>query len=279
MNAVLQGAGLGLRRELINDLSRTIPDAIQFFELAPENWMEVGGQWRKQLRHFSTERPVVAHGLSLSLGSLDPLDEGFVQRIGHFLDEYNIPLYTEHLSWCSDEGHLYDLLPIPFTFDAVEHVASRIRRVQEILQRRIAIENASYYVAPPMAEMSEAEFICAVLKAADCDLHLDVNNIYVNSINFNFDPHPFIQQLPAERVVYMHMAGHYQKSQDLIIDTHGADVIESVWELLAYTYQQIGIHPTLLERDFNIPPLSTLLPEVERIAQLQIEAGKHEQVA
>jgi uncharacterized protein len=183
----LKGAGLGLRRELVADLLETIPDVIQFFEVAPENWMELGGKYRKNLRYLSSKRPIVAHGLSLSLGSPAPLDENFVQRIGKFLEGYHITLYTEHLSWCSDKGHLYDLLPIPATEEAVEYVSARISRVQEILQRRIAIENASYYVAAPQQEMKETQFINAILEKADCDLHLDINNVYVNSVNFSFN--------------------------------------------------------------------------------------------
>jgi uncharacterized protein (UPF0276 family) len=265
----LHGAGLGLRRELIPDLKADLPDAIDFFELAPENWLEMGGSRRRDLRHFAERRPLVAHGLSLNLGGQTALDELFLRRVKRFLDEYRIDLFSEHLSWCGDDGHLYDLLPIPFTGDAVRHVAARIRRTQDILERRIAIENASYYVAPAIAEMSESDFIRAVLVEADCDLHLDVNNVYVNSVNHRFDPRAFIDAMPAERIVYLHMAGHYQEAEDLIIDTHGAAVIDPVWQLLDHTYTRIGTRPTLLERDFNIPPLAELLPEVTRILDLQ----------
>jgi uncharacterized protein (UPF0276 family) len=200
------------------------------------------------------------------------LDEAFVQRVGRFLDEHNIVLYTEHLSWCSDAGHLYDLLPMPFTAEAVEHISRRIKRVQEILQRRIAVENASFYVEADISEMSENCFIREVLKAADCDLHLDVNNVYVNSVNFSFDPQQWLQKIPAERVVYMHTAGHYREADDLIIDTHGDAVIEPVWDLLQQAYHLFGVHPTLLERDFNIPPVADLLPEITRIRDYQQRA-------
>ena len=265
----LHGAGLGLRRELLPALRSGVPDAIDFFEIAPENWLGMGGVWRKDLRLFAEQRPIVAHGLSLSLGGPAPLDEAFLKQVKLFLDEYDVSLYTEHLSWCSDDGHLYDLLPIPFTDDAVHHVAARIRRTQDILERRIAVENASFYVAPPIAEMTEAEFIRRVLEAADCDLQLDVNNAYVNSVNFDFDPWNFIESLPAERVVYMHVAGHYQEAEDLIIDSHGAEVIDPVWRLLERTYAHLGTLPTLLERDFNLPPLDVLLDEVRHIRALQ----------
>jgi uncharacterized protein (UPF0276 family) len=192
-----------------------------------------------------------------------------LQKIRHFLDQHRILLYTEHLSYCSDDGHLYDLLPIPFTEEAVKYVAERVRRTQDILERRIALENASFYVASPITDMSELDFIQAVLLEADCDLHLDVNNVYVNSINHDYDPVDFIRALPSDRIVYMHMAGHHKEAENLIIDTHGADVIDPVWSLLDQTYGMHGVAPTLLERDFNIPPLDQLMQEVQRIALIQ----------
>jgi uncharacterized protein (UPF0276 family) len=257
----LIGAGLGFRRELIPALKHHVPEVISFFEIAPENWIDIGGRPGRELRSFTERYPFVCHGLSL--------DEVLLRQIRQFLDQHQIPLYTEHLSYCSDDGHLYDLLPIPFTEDAVRYVAARIRRVQDILERRIAMENASFYLRAPITEMDEIDFIRAVLTEADCDLHLDVNNVYVNSINHAYDPIDFIRAMPTERIVYMHMAGHYNEEADLIIDTHGADVIDPVWALLDETYHIHGITPTLLERDFNIPPLNELIHEVERIAQIQ----------
>lgn len=265
----IRGAGLGLKRELMPALQAGVPECIDFFEIAPENWIGVGGRPGKQLAWFAERYPMVCHGLSLSLGGPDPLNEVFLQRVKQFLDRYQIPLYTEHLSYCSDGGYLYDLLPIPFTEEAVKYVAARIRRTQEILERRIAVENASFYVAAPISEMDEPTFLRAVLEEADCNLHLDVNNIYVNSINFGFDPHDYLSSLPGERIVYIHTAGHYRKAPDLIIDTHGETVIDPVWDLLAEAYSLFGVRPTLLERDFNIPPLADLAVEVERIAMLQ----------
>lgn len=267
----LTGAGLGFRRELIPALKHSIPEAISFFEIAPENWIDIGGRPGRELRSFTERYPFVCHGLSLSIGGPLPLDEVLLRQIRQFLDQHKIQFYTEHLSYCSDDGHLYDLLPIPFTEDAVKYVAARIRRVQDILERRIAMENASFYLRAPITEMDEIDFIRAVLSEADCDLHLDVNNVYVNSINHAYDPIDFIRAMPTERIVYMHMAGHYNEAADLIIDTHGADVIDPVWALLDETYHIHGIAPTLLERDFNIPPLSELIHEVERIAQIQIQ--------
>ncbi len=263
--------GLGLRRELIPALKTGVPDAIDFFEIAPENWIDLGGILGRDLRIFTERYPFVCHGLSLSIGSPAPLDEVLLQKIRQFLDRHQIRLYTEHLSYCSDDGHLYDLLPIPFTEEAVKYVAARVRRTQNILERRIALENASFYVQAPIAEMSEADFIRAVLIEADCDLHLDVNNVYVNSINHAYDPIEFIRAMPTERIVYMHMAGHYNEAENLIIDTHGADVIDPVWSLLEQTYRIHGVAPTLLERDFNIPPLLELVREVERIGLIQTQ--------
>lgn len=267
----LTGAGLGFRRELLPALKTHVPEAIQFFEIAPENWIDLGGAYGRALRRFTESHPFVLHGLSLSLGGPNPLDETLLRKIRHFMDLHRIKLYTEHLSYCTDDGHLYDLLPIPFTQEAVAHVAARIRRAQDILGCRIAIENASFYTSTPIAEMDELSFIRAVLSEADCDLHLDVNNVYVNSVNHCYDPSAFIRALPTERIVYMHIAGHAREDDDLVVDTHGADVIDPVWQLLAEAYRIHGVAPTLLERDFNFPPLNILVREVEQIAQLQAQ--------
>jgi len=237
-------------------------------EVAPENWINVGGRWGRQFRELAERYTISLHGLSLNIGGTEPIDRELVSAIGEFMDEHGCPIYTEHLTYCADDGHLYDLMPIPFTEEAVRHVAGRVREVQDILGRRIGLENASYY-AVSRADMSESEFIRAVLEEADCDLLLDVNNIYVNSINHRYDPHEFLRSLPLERARYVHVAGHYDEAEDLKVDTHGADVIDPVWQLLAEAYSLCGPLPTLLERDFNIPPLEELLVEVEQIRQLQ----------
>ena len=244
------------------------PEQVSFYEVAPENWIGVGGQYGKRFRAFTERHPFVCHGLSLSIGGPSPLDETFLQRLKQFLDQHQIKGYSEHLSYCSDDGHLYDLMPIPFTEEAVHYVAARIRRTQDILERRVAMENVSYYAAPGK-EMEEIDFINAVLTEADCDLLLDVNNIYVNSINHHYDAEEFLTALPADRVMYFHVAGHRNEAEDLIVDTHGADIIDPVWDLLDKAYAQCGVVPTLLERDFNIPPLVELLNEVDRIVCLQ----------
>lgn len=281
----IRGAGLGLKRELIPQIQaafgagpRKPPQiaSIDFLEIAPENWIGAGGRAAKQLAWFTERFPIACHGLCLSLGGPDPLNEVFLQRVKQFLEQHQIPLYTEHLSYCSDGGYLYDLLPIPFTEDAVKYVSARIRRTQDILGRRIAVENASFYVAAPISEMDELTFIKAVLEEADCWLHLDLNNIYVNSVNFGFDPQTFLRGIPGERIVYAHVAGHDREGPDLVIDTHGQDVIDPVWALLDEAYALYGEFPTLLERDSNIPPLASLMSEVDAIAALQ---GKHRQPA
>ncbi|MGD2076210.1 MAG: DUF692 domain-containing protein [Gammaproteobacteria bacterium] len=264
----VHGAGLGLRRTLMGPLADRPPEQVGFYEVAPENWIGVGGRYGKQLRAFTERYPFVCHGLSLSIGGPTPLDETFLHRVKRFLDQHRIRAYTEHLSYCSDDGHLYDLMPIPFTEDAVHYVAARVRHTQELLERRIGLENVSYYAAPGQ-EMSEIDFINAVLQEADCDLLLDVNNIYVNSVNHGYDAEAFLYALPPERVTYFHVAGHYNEADDLIVDTHGADVIDPVWDLLDKAYAHFGAVPTLLERDFNIPPLPQLLSEIDHIGELQ----------
>ena len=272
------GCGLGLRRDLMPELEAQPASAqatqarsgcgIDFMEVAPENWIDIGGTLGRRLRNFTERYPFVCHGLSLSLGGPAPLDTTFLKKIKRFLDEHGILGYSEHLSYCSDDGHLYDLMPIPFTEDAAHYVADRIKQTQDILERRIAIENTSAYVAPGQ-EMSELEFIRCVLEEADCALLLDVNNVYVNSVNFKFEPFEYLRQLPAERIAYCHIAGHYREADDLIVDTHGADVIAPVWQLLDKAYETFGVIPTLLERDFNFPGLEQLLQEVQTIAEYQ----------
>ncbi|MGQ0621775.1 MAG: HvfB family MNIO-type RiPP peptide maturase [Panacagrimonas sp.] len=266
--AAVSGAGLGLRRELMAPLAEARAGDIGFLEIAPENWIGRGGKTAKSLRSFTERFPFVTHGLSLSIGSPAPLDEDFVRSVKQFLDLHGIRDYTEHLTYCSDDGHLYDLMPIPFTGEAVEYVAARVRRVQDILERRIALENASYYAAPGQ-EMQEIEFIRAVIERADCDLLLDVNNIWVNSINHRYDAEAFLDALPGERVRYIHVAGHYVEAEDLRVDTHAANVIDPVWTLLDRAYARFGVQPTLLERDFNIPPLAELMQEIHHIRSIQ----------
>jgi hypothetical protein len=270
----VHGAGLGLRRALMGPLADAPPPRVDFLEVAPENWIGIGGARKRAFREFTECYPFVTHGLSLSLGGPAPLDEDFLREVRAFLDEHGIRYYSEHLSYCGDDGHLYDLMPIPFTGEAVDYVSGRIARAQEILGRRIAVENVSCYAAPG-AEMSEIEFVCAVLERADCELLLDVNNVYVNSVNFGYDPEAFLDAVPGERIAYGHIAGHHEEAPDLRVDTHGADICDPVWELLESAYRRFGVFPTLLERDFNFPPLPELLSEVDEIVARQRRWAEH----
>ena len=261
-------AGLGLRRALLEQLIEAPSGAFDFLECAPDNWIGVGGPTGDKLATLSSRHPISCHGLSLSLGGPDPLDVDFLQRTRAFLERHEVALYSEHLSYCSADGHLYDLLPIPFTEEAIAHVSARIRQVQDVLGRRIAVENVSYYAAPFQA-LGEIAFVTAVLAEADCDLLLDVNNVYVNAINHGYDAQAFIDAMPTGRIASYHVAGHYDEADDLKVDTHGAAVKQGVWDLLAHAYRRHGARPTLLERDFNFPPLDVLLGEVARIRALQ----------
>ena len=284
----IKGVGLGLKRELIPQIQCLFNDPlisnISFVEIAPENWIGAGGKAAADLAWFVERYPIACHGLCLSLGGPDPLNVDFLKQVKQFLSANKIPLYTEHLSYCSDiqhgqAGYLYDLLPIPFTEEAIKYVAQRIHQTQDILGERIAVENTSFYAAAPISSMSELTFLNAVLAEADCDLHLDINNIYVNSVNFDFDAHAFLRGIPAERIVYSHVAGHYQQTKKLLVDTHGEDIIDPVWSLLQDAYELFGAFPTLLERDNNIPPLPQLMKEVNKIAEFQTKYARQPQYA
>jgi uncharacterized protein (UPF0276 family) len=269
MNKHLSGVGLGLRREMLDQLLPDIPSSVDFWEVAPENWIPLGGKYQKNLNQFTSACNFVSHGLSLSIGSPDPLDINFVKNVKAFLDRHNILYYSEHLSYCSGQGHLYDLMPIPFTEEAVKHVVERVKQVQDIIERPLLLENVSYYAAPGQ-EMTEQEFTLSVLNDSGCLMLLDVNNIYVNSINHGYDAEGFLAAMPTGKIVYGHIAGHYDEAEDLKIDTHGADVIEPVWQLLQKAYEIHGVFPTLLERDFNIPPITELILEMEKIRTIQL---------
>jgi hypothetical protein len=264
----VHGAGLGLRRSFLSEIVEHPPRDVDFYEVAPENWITIGGKLGKQFRAMTERFNFVCHGLSLSIGSTDTLDEAFVQEVKNFMATHQIKFYSEHLSYCSHQGHLYDLMPIPFTSEAVRHVAQRIKRVQDILEQKIAIENVSYYAAPGQ-EMTEIDFFNAVVQEADCDVLIDINNIYVNSVNHGYDALAFLKAIPAQRISYAHIAGHYVEADDFLIDTHGATVIDPVWNLLAKAYELYGVFPTLLERDFNIPSLANLVEEVNTIKSIQ----------
>ena len=267
--------GIGFRKDFAEEFLQTDVLTPSFLEVAPENWMGVGGYWKKQFMKALEQYPLFTHGLSLSIGSPDELDYGFLKKLKQFLNDTKAQLYSEHLSYSKcDNAHLYDLLPIPFTEDAVHHVSKRIQIVQELLERTIAMEIVSYY-SPLAPEMTELDFINAIVGEADCELLLDVNNVYVNGFNHGYDARDFIASLPLHRVRYIHMAGHEQVADDLIIDTHGEAIIDPVYDLFAFTMQQLGRDvPVLLERDFNIPQLNELQQEMDRLSAIKSAALK-----
>lgn len=303
---MLQGAGLGYRRDLADDfLNLSSNNAIQFMEVAPENWVKMGGAARYKFDQAAERYPLAVHGLSLSLGGQAPLDRELLKNTKALMTQYNSTFFSEHLSYCECEGHLYDLLPMPFTEEAVKHVAQRIRYVQDFLGLQISLENTSYYLHSPTSTMNEVEFLNAIAQEADCGIHLDVNNIYVNGVNHGLlDPYVFLDQVDVKRVNYIHIAGHdeehsaaqvvedlegesfnkikgaYRHLPELLIDTHGEAVKGTVWDLLEYAYQRLPvIPPTLLERDFNFPPFTELYSEVKHIAQLQQKYAQKEVIS
>lgn len=258
--------GIGYRKEFNEEFFDEEIISPDFVEVAPENWMNIGGYWKKQFDKIADRFPVFTHGLSLSIGSPDEIDKAFVSHVKKFLEEYDIKIYSEHLSYSKcDNAHLYDLLPIPFRNDAVEHISSRINEVQELLGRELILEIVSYY-SPVAAEMTELEFISKIAEKSGCKLLLDVNNVFVNSFNHKYDPKDFIDGLPLDKVEYIHMAGHTQVSDDLIIDSHGEAIIDPVYDLFDYTVGKLKKDvPVLLERDFNIPQLKELNIEMNNI--------------
>ncbi|WP_116964160.1 DUF692 domain-containing protein [Fastidiosibacter lacustris] len=259
--------GLGLRQEFFNTLLAQT-DIVDFIEIAPENWLGMGGKRKHLLNQYLQKLPIVLHGLNLSIGSIAPLNIKFIKSIKAFMREYNILIYSEHLSFCSDaQGYLYDLLPLPFHDKTIKHVVMKIKQVQDIIEQPLVLENISYYAAP-IQVIKEIDFLNIVIQESGCQLLLDVNNVYVNSINHGYNPYTFIDQLPTNKICYIHIAGHCQKTDSLIIDTHGEDVNSSVWQLLQYTYQTHGFFPTLLERDFNIPNLLSLQQELSTIKSI-----------
>jgi len=279
LNERLANIGIGFRKEFAEEFLAGEILTPAFVEVAPENWMGIGGYWKKIFKRVAEQHEIYTHGLSLSLGGPDELDWEFLTNLKAFLKEYDIKIYSEHLSFAKcDNAHLYDLLPVPFRWDAVQHIAERIKSVQDFLERKIAIEIVSYYT-PVAAEMSEVDFINAVVKEADCNLLLDVNNIYVNAFNHHYDAKEFLQQLSLDPVAYIHMAGHEKVAEDLIIDTHGEAIIQPVYDLFEHTVQILPRPaPVLLERDFNIPELTELQFEMNRLENICTKQWRNELV-
>jgi len=282
----ITGVGLGLRWDFIDEILAAKP-ALPFVEVSPENYMGRGGYYDEALDRARELWPIVTHGLTMSLGGVDPLREDYLVGLTAFLERVGSPWHSDHLCFSTHGGVvLHDLLPIPFKKEEVGRVADRIKRAQDAIGRPMAIENVSFYLHPGKREMTEAEFIARVCDAADCGLMLDVNNAYVNATNFGFDVDAWMRTVPLDRVVQMHVAGHDwfsegtwqgtdvpgggQDGRDdregkLIVDTHGADCSDDVLALLERTLEKTGPVPVLLERDQAIPSLDLLLSEVARI--------------
>jgi hypothetical protein len=267
--------GLGYRKDFAEAFAAGNELRPSFIELAPENWLQLGGYWKKQLDKAAADYPILAHGLSLSIGSPEEVDFNFLREVKKFLSAYAIDIYSEHLSFskCAN-AHLYDLLPVPFRMDAALHIAKKIRTVQDFLERQITMEIVSYYT-PVAAEMSEVDFIKTIVRESGCALLLDVNNIYVNGFNHGYNPESFLESLPLDSVSYIHMAGHEKVADDLIIDTHGEAIIEPVYDLFAFALEKLPHRvPVLLERDFNIPALHEMQDELDRLRAIYQAAAK-----
>lgn len=257
------GVGLGLRRAHFGTLLAEIPPEIEWFEIAPENYMEIGGKLYRDFCLLAEKLPIRTHSVSLSLGSLDPVDYDYLTKLKSFLDTHKIPTHSDHICFSSYKGIQFDdLIPLPYTEEAIKHTAKKIRQVQDILERPLAVENISSYASAGYNEMDEANFVSAIIEEADCGLLLDINNVYVNSINHQIDAEDFLKKIPHEKITYIHIAGHYQKKPDFILDTHGDQIISPVWELLTKLGAYTSVPNILIERDNNIPPLEQLSSEL-----------------
>ncbi len=256
------GYGLGLRNDHYEAILRDQPSDVDWFEALTENYLVPGGKPLYFLDRVAERYPVVLHGVSLSIGSSDPLNLDYLRQLKTLAARVNARWISDHLCWTGLDGHnLHDLLPLPYTDEAIRHVAARIRTVQDFLGRQILIENVSSYVTYRDSHMSEWDFLSAVCAEADCLLLLDINNIYVSSFNHGFDPHDYIKGIPAGRVRQLHLAGH-RNYGDYIIDTHDETIIDPVWALYEDARRRIGPIPTMIERDDRIPPLPELLAEL-----------------
>ena len=260
------GVGLGLRRPHLEQVAGMEGHGVPFWETCPENLIGDGGRHHRLACAILDRDPVLTHGLTMSVGGFDPWDEDYLQDLGHFLTRTGTPWHSEHLCFTSVDGScLHELLPLPFTRESVRHTISRARALQTRLPVPLLLENITYYAELGAAEMDEADFITAVLEGADVGWLLDVNNVYVNALNFGFDPKEWLARMPLERVAQLHIAGH-KKFGNLTVDTHGADVIDPVIDLMQWTLGRLGRPvPVLLERDNHIPELDLLLAERARL--------------
>lgn len=257
---------MGLRREHFGSLLSSLPSEVEWFEVAPENYLEIGGRVYRDFCELTERVPVVFHSISLSLGSLDPLDRNLLKLISKAIKKHKVPMASDHICFSSyNQVQFDDLLPLPFTWEAVRHTAKRIKMVQEILEVPFAVENISYYAPCGAPEMTEADFIRAVIEESDALLLFDVNNVYVNSVNHRFDPHDYIKKIPLDRIAYVHIAGHKRKKKDFVLDTHGEDIIHPVWRLLEEVSKKVALPSVMIERDGNIPPIEDLVGELRNV--------------
>ncbi|MCH2232605.1 MAG: DUF692 domain-containing protein [Crocinitomicaceae bacterium] len=257
--------GLGLRREITEALLHLENQKPAFLEVAPENWMEIGGYWGNLFHQISEKFELTAHGLSLSIGAKDELNIPFLKRLKSFLDEYSISLYSEHLAFSTmNNAHLYESLPVAFTDESVKHISTRVKQVQEILERKVILENVVYYTLIDQ-ELSELDFYNAVASEADCEILLDFNNVFVNGKNFNYDPYEFISKIDTSKVSYLHVGGHQEQNDGLLLDAHNNPIKQEVLDLIRKTKHNFNADKLLFERDANLDDLNELLAEIKRI--------------
>lgn len=276
------GIGLGLRREIAEETLASSA-AIDWLELVPENYMAIGGRARARLEEAKAKFPLVTHGVNLSIGASDPLNRDYLKDLERLLSFIDAPWWSDHFCYTTAGGaYMHDLLPVPLNMEAAKNMAKRAKSAQSFIGRPMLLENISYYMAMPGSTMDEVDFLSEVMERADIGLLLDVNNVYVNSINHNFDPYEYLDRLPLERVVQIHIAGH-SRTDDMIIDTHGAAIIEPVFELLDYVLKRTEVKAILLERDQNYPEFSEILAELKEIRNIAdknkvLPSGKNKRV-
>jgi uncharacterized protein len=277
MSSTVAGFGLGLRREHYADFVDRRPSGVDWLEVISENYMVAGGKPLHFLDRIRADWPMVMHGVSLSIGGTDPIDRDYLSALKSLADRIEPAWISDHLCWTGVDGrNLHDLMPLPHTEAALRHVAERIARVQDAIGRRLVIENVSSYVRFSNDEMSEHEFVADLLERADCRLLLDVNNVYVNSVNHGFDARTFVDAIPLDRVVQIHLAGH-ETNEGYLVDTHDRPVCAEVWSLYRHAVRRFGPVPTMIERDDSIPPLAELIAELDTARR--IAAGACKQVA
>ena len=267
--------GLGLRPEHYEEIAAS-PGKVSWFEVLSENYMVAGGSPLYWLEKFRRDYPMAMHGVSLSIGSIDPLDRRYLDELKALADRIQPMWVSDHLCFTGLRGkNMHDLLPLPYTEEALDHVAERVIRVQDHLGRRLVLENVSSYVTYAASELSEWEFIAELGRRADCDILLDVNNVFVSAFNHEFDPLAFLRGMPAERVRQFHLAGHTHKGTH-IIDTHDHPIVPGVWDLYAEAVRLFPGVPTMIERDANIPPYADLLAELDLARGIAARANARE---